>query len=88
MYKKPDECKALLIDKVFSFQFNMNIDRLDESFNNYCLLIEKLKTSHGIDLLNDVAGSDTVMAHLAFKKLPQTLKNVLLILCSTHYPTF
>ena len=49
VYKKPDECKALLIDKIFSFQFNMNIDRLDESFNNYCLLIDKLKTSHGID---------------------------------------
>ena len=66
----------------------MSIDRLDESFNNYCLLIEKLKSSYGIDLLNDVAGSDTVMAHLTFKKLPQTLKNVLLILASTHYPTF
>ena len=88
VYKKPDECKALLIDKIYSFQFNMNIDRLDESFNNYCLLIDKLKTSHGIDLLNEVTRADTVMAHLTFKKLPQTLKNVLLILCSTHYPTF
>ena len=28
------------------------------------------------------------MAHLTFKKLPQALRNVLLILCSTHYPTF
>ena len=88
MYKKPDECKALLIDKIFSFQFNKDIDRLDECFNNYCLLIDKLKTSHSIDLLNEVTGVDTVMAHLTFKKLPQTLKNVLSILSSTHYPTF
>ena len=28
------------------------------------------------------------MAHLTFKKFPQTLKNVLLTLCTTHYPTF
>ena len=69
MYKKPDECKGLLIDKIFSFQFNMSMDRLDEAFNNYCLLIDKLRTSHGIDLLDDVTGSDTVMAHLTFKKI-------------------
>ena len=88
VYKKPDECKALLIDKIFAFQFNMSIDRLDEYFNNYCLLIEKLKSSYNINLLDELAGTDTVLAHLTFKKLPQSLKNVLLELCSTHYPTF
>ena len=88
VYKKPDECKALLIDKIFAFQFNMSIDRLDEYFNNYCLLIEKLKSSYNINLLDELAGTDTVLAHLTFKKLLQSLKNVLLELCSTHYPTF
>ena len=88
VYKKPDECKGLIIDKIFGFQFNMSMDKLDEAFNNYCLLIDKLLTSHDIDLLHEDAGLDSVLAHLTFKKLPQTLKNVLLTLCATHYPTF
>ena len=88
VYKKKDECRGLLIDKIFGFQFNMSMDKLDEAFNNYCLLIDKLLTSHGIDLLHDAAGVDSVLAHLTFKKFPQTLKNVLLTLCSTHYPAF
>ena len=50
--KKPDECKGLIIDKIFGFQFNMSMDKLDEAFNNYCLLIDKLFTSHDIDLLH------------------------------------
>ena len=52
------------------------------------MLIEKLKSSYNINLLDELAGTDTVLAHLTFKKLPQSLKNVLLELCSTHYPTF
>ena len=88
IYKKPDECKGLIIDKIFGFQFNMSMDKLDEAFNNYCLLIDKLLTSHKIDLLHEEAGVDDVLAHLTFKRLPQTVKNVLLTLCATHYPTF
>ena len=88
VYAKKEECRGLLIDKIFGFQFNMSMDRIEEAFNNYCLLIDKLLTSHDIDLLGDDSGVDCVLAHLTFKKFPQTLKNVLLTLCSTHYPTF
>ena len=85
VYKKPEECKGLIIDKIFGFQFNMSIDKLDEAFNNYCLLIDKLLTSHNIDLLHEDAGLDSVLAHLTFKRLPQRVRNVLLTLCKTHY---
>ena len=57
-YKKTEECKGLIIDKIFRYQFNMSIDKLDESFNNYVLLIDKLITSHKIDLLHKDAGLD------------------------------
>ena len=66
----------------------MSIDKIDEAFSNYCILVEKLLTSHDIDLLHEEAGSNIVLAHLTFKKLPQALRNVLLNLASTHYPTF
>ena len=56
VYKKKEECMAQLVDKIFGFHFNVNIDKLDEIFNNYCLLIDKLLTSHDIDLLHDEAG--------------------------------
>ena len=88
VYAKKEECRGLLIDKIFSFQFNMPMDKFDEAFNNYCILIEKLLTSHDINLLDEETGVDSVMAHITFKKFPQTLKNVLLTLCTTHYPTF
>ena len=45
-------------------------------------------SSHRIDLLNSDEGIDCVMAHLTFKKFPQSIKNVILTLSSTHYPTF
>ena len=86
--KKPDECLAQLVDKIFGFQFNTNIDKFDETFNNYSLLIDKLKTSHNIDLLDNDTGVHKVIAHITFKKFPQQIKNILLQLCSTHYPTF
>ena len=66
----------------------MSIDKLDEAFNNYCLLIDKLLTSYDIDLLHAEAGLDQVLAHLTFKRLPQSVRNVLLTLCETHFPTF
>ena len=61
---------------------------MEEHFNSYVVLIDKLKTSHKIDLLNDATGVDTVLAHLTFKKFPQNVKNVLMQICETHYPTF
>ena len=88
VYAKKEECRGILIDKIFSFQFNMSADKIDECFSNYCILIEKLLTSHNIDLLNEEAGMDTVLSHLTFKKLPQSLRNVILNLSTTHYPTF
>ena len=88
VYKKPEECLAQLVDKIFGFQFNINIEKFDETFNNYSLLIDKLKTSHNIDLLDNDSGVHKIIAHLTFKKFPQQVKNVLLQLCSTHYPTF
>ena len=88
MYLKKDECRGLLIDKIFNYQFNVTVDKFDETFNNYIILIEKLKSAHGIDLLTSNEGIDSVMAHLTFKKFPQNIKNVMLTLSSTHYPTF
>ena len=87
-YLKPEECRGSIIDKIFSYQFNNSLDKMEESFNNYCLIIDKLKTAHNIDLLESGRGFDTILAHLTFKRLPQSLKNKLLDLCSTHYPTF
>ena len=88
VYLKPEECKGLLIDKINNFQFNVNIDKMDENFNNFCLLIDKLNKSYNIDLLNVGAGVDQYLAHLTFKKLPINLRNILLMLCDSHYPTF
>ena len=51
-------------------------------------MIEKFKSTHEIDLLSSNEGTDSVMAHLTFKKFPQNIKNVMLTLSSTHYPTF
>ena len=84
VYFKKEECRGLLIDKVFGFQFNVLMDKFDETFNNYILLIEKLSSSHRIDLLSSDEGIDCVMAHLTFKKFPQTIKNVILTLSSTQ----
>ena len=64
------------------------VDKMDETFNNFCLLVDKLNKSYNIDLLNEGTGVDQYLAHLTFKKLPINLKNVLLMLCDSHYPTF
>ena len=74
--------------KFEKYQFNVTVDKFDETFNNYIILIEKLKSAHEIDLLSSNEGTDSVMAHLTFKKFPQNIKNVMLTLSSTHYPTF
>ena len=61
---------------------------MEDHFNSYFVLIDKLKNNHKIDLLNDASGVDTVLAHLTFKKFPQNVKNVLMQICDSHYPTF
>ena len=61
---------------------------MEEYFNSYIVLIDKLKTTHGIDLLNKDSGVDTVLAHLTFKKFPQIIKNVIMQIGNNHYPTF
>ena len=61
---------------------------MEEHFNSYVVLIDKLKTSHKIDLLNVDTGVYTVLAHLTFKKFPQNIKNVLMQICESHFPTF
>ena len=88
IYLKPEECRRVIIDKIFDFQFSMATEKIEENFNNYCLMIGKLKTAYGIDLVNEEAGVDKALAHLTFKKFPQIMRNELLRLCSTHYPTF
>ena len=88
VYAKKEECRGILIDKIYNYQFNMSVEKIDEAFSNFCILVEKLLTSHGINILDEEAGCDIVLAHLIFKKLPQSLRNVLLNLTSTHYPTF
>ena len=49
---------------------NVKLDMMEEHFNSYCVLIDKLKTSYQIDLLDADSGVDTVLAHLTFKKFP------------------
>ena len=75
IYNKKEEFRSLLIDRIFNYQFiNVKLDMMEEHFNSYCILIDKLKTSHKIDLLNVDTGVDTVLAHLTFKKFPQKYK--------------
>ena len=88
VYKKPQECLALLVDKIFTYQFTTSIDKFDENFNNYNILIDKLKTNYSIDLLDNDSGVHRVISHLTFKKFPNSIKNIMLQLCSTHYPTY
>ena len=47
---------------------------MEEHFNSYVVVIDKIKTNHKIDLLNNDLGLDTVLVHLTFKKFPQNLK--------------
>ena len=74
-YNKKEEFRSQLIDRIFNYQFiNVKLDMMEENFNSYCILIDKLKTSHQIDLLNVNTGVDIVLAHLIIKKFPQNIK--------------
>ena len=89
VYYKKDEYRSLIIEKIFNYQFsNIKVEHLEEQFNSFIVLIDKLKTTHGIDLLNKESGFDTVLAHLTFKKFPQIIKNVIMQIGNNHYPTF
>ena len=79
-YKKPEECRGLIIDQIFDYQFATQIDKVEESFTNYVLKVEKLLTSHDIDLLHEDAGVHHVLAHLTVKRLPPIVKDALLTL--------
>ena len=88
-YEKKEEFRGQIIDRVFNYQFiNVRLENLEEHFDSYCVLIDKLKTSFKIDLLDADTGVDKVLAHLTFKKFPQNVKNVLMQICDNHYPTF
>ena len=60
---------------------------MEEHFNSYCVLIDKLKTSYQIDLLDADTGVGKVLAHLTFKNFPQNVENVLMHICESHFPT-
>ena len=65
VYNKREEYRSHVIDKIFNYQFlNVKLEQLEEHFNSYVVLIDKLKTNHKIDLLNDASGIDTVLTHL------------------------